>query len=212
MKNGHLRKLNGKLRVLRLSVLASDASRCTAVVQLLIKQDDGLYRADLAHAPCLVPVLSLGRQMDPTAGVTAGTLSLVLHGTAAGGSQLQTASLSADMFDASQMQAVLKDLMDMTVNELREELEARGQPRSGPKAWLRRTLHSAIVQARVCDVMFRLTLVITHINTCRTDLILCSSMCCCISDCTCTLKMAGSSTRSDFFTAVFRRPAQRIFF
>ena len=137
------------MSLLRLSVLASDASRCTAVVQLLIKQDDGSYRADLARAPCLVPALSLGRQMDSTAGVTAGTLSLVLHGTAAGGSQLQTASLSADMFDASQMQAVLKDLMDMTVNELREELEARGQPRSGPKAWLRRTLHSAIVQAHV---------------------------------------------------------------
>ena len=44
------------------------------------------------------------------------------------------------------MQAVQKDLMDMLVRELKEELEARDQPRTGNKAWLRRRLHGAIVR------------------------------------------------------------------
>ena len=36
------------------------------------------------------------------------------------------------------MQAVQKDLMDMLVRELKEELEAHDQPKTGNKAWLRR--------------------------------------------------------------------------
>ena len=47
------------------------------------------------------------------------------------------------------MQAVQKDLMDMLVRELKEELEARDQPKTGNKAWLRRRLHGAIVRARI---------------------------------------------------------------
>ena len=43
------------------------------------------------------------------------------------------------------MQAVQKDLMDMLVRELKEELEARDQPKTGNKAWLRRRLHGATV-------------------------------------------------------------------
>ena len=34
----------------------------------------------------------------------------------------------------------------MTVTELREELDAREEPVSGNKAWLRRRLHAAIVR------------------------------------------------------------------
>jgi hypothetical protein len=46
------------------------------------------------------------------------------------------------------MQAVQKDLMDMLVKELKEELEARDQP----KAWLRRRLHGAIgVRAHLAE-------------------------------------------------------------
>ena len=37
--------------------------------------------------------------------------------------------------------------MDMLVRELKEELEARDQPKTGNKAWLRRRLHGAIVQS-----------------------------------------------------------------
>ena len=34
----------------------------------------------------------------------------------------------------------------MKVGELKEELEARGESRTGNKAWLRRRLHAAIVR------------------------------------------------------------------
>ena len=42
-----------------------------------------------------------------------------------------------------------KDLMAMKVTELKEELEARDEPVSGNKAWLRRRLHAAIVRERL---------------------------------------------------------------
>ena len=149
LKVKELRKLNGKRRVIRLSVPLSDASRSTAVTELLAEQDNGLFVADHTRAPSLVPVLSLGRRMEATAGAQAGTVSLAAASTAAGGPQLHPASLATDMFEASQMQAVNENLMNMTVNELKEELEARGEPRTGPKASLRRTLHSAIVRAHI---------------------------------------------------------------
>jgi hypothetical protein len=44
------------------------------------------------------------------------------------------------------MKAVEKDLMDMKVTELKEELASRDEPVSGNKAWLRRRLHAAIVR------------------------------------------------------------------
>ena len=44
------------------------------------------------------------------------------------------------------MQKVQKDLMPMKVAELKEELEAREEAKSGDKAWLRRRLHAAIVR------------------------------------------------------------------
>ena len=60
--------------------------------------------------------------------------------------------LSSDLFEASAMQAVQKDLMGMLVRELKEELEARDQPKTGNKAWLRRRLHGAIVRAHLAAV------------------------------------------------------------
>ena len=47
------------------------------------------------------------------------------------------------------MRVGTKDLMDMKVDELKEELEARGEATSGNKAWLRRRLHSAIVRCHL---------------------------------------------------------------
>ena len=44
------------------------------------------------------------------------------------------------------MRAVHKDLMKMIVVELKRELEARSEPKTGSKAWLRRRLHAAIVR------------------------------------------------------------------
>ena len=35
------------------------------------------------------------------------------------------------------------------MRELKEELEARGEPKTGNKAWLRRRLHGAIVCAHI---------------------------------------------------------------
>ena len=35
------------------------------------------------------------------------------------------------------------------VTELKEELEARGEPKTGAKAWLRRRLHAAILRAHL---------------------------------------------------------------
>ena len=65
---------------------------------------------------------------------------------AAGGHELRELDLSADLFAAAKMQQVSKDLLAMTVAELKEELEARGEGKSGNKAWLRRRLHAAIVR------------------------------------------------------------------
>jgi hypothetical protein len=42
------------------------------------------------------------------------------------------------MFKAEAMKAVDKDLMAMKVDELKEELEARDEVKTGNKAWLRR--------------------------------------------------------------------------
>ena len=44
------------------------------------------------------------------------------------------------------MKVVDKDLLAMKVAELKEELEACGEGRTGNKAWLRRRLHAAIVR------------------------------------------------------------------
>ena len=44
-----------------------------------------------------------------------------------------------------------KDLMDMMMDELKKELEARGEATSGNTAWLRRQLHAAIVREYLDD-------------------------------------------------------------
>ena len=58
-------------------------------------------------------------------------------------------TLSSEEFGAAVMQAGSKGLMAMTVAELKEELEARGEVKSGNKAWLRRRLHAAILRVRL---------------------------------------------------------------
>ena len=70
-----LRKLNGKRKVARLSVRASTASLCTAVVLPLTEGTEGQWVGDCAEAtPVLVPLLSLGRRVvaTPVAGEPAG--------------------------------------------------------------------------------------------------------------------------------------------
>ena len=58
-------------------------------------------------------------------------------------------TLGSEEFGAAVMWAVSKGLMAMTVAELKEELEARGEVKSGNKAWLRRRLHAAILRVRL---------------------------------------------------------------
>ena len=54
-------------------------------------------------------------------------------------------------FGAAVLRAVHKDLMKMFVVELKRELEARAEPKTGSKAWLRRRLHAAIVREHLDD-------------------------------------------------------------
>ena len=117
---------------------------------MLVERADGHWEVARA-CPMLVPVLSLGRRMllSEGSGALAGTFALSAPAVAAGGPQLRETCLSSDLFEASAMQAVQKDLMNMLVRELKEELEARDQPKTGNKAWLRRRLHGAIVRARI---------------------------------------------------------------
>ena len=82
----------------------------------------------------LVPLLSLGRRAIATEGSSAqsGTFSFALAAVPAGGPELQPAHLSTDLFKAAsdeRMRVVNKDLTEMKVAELKEELEARARER-----------------------------------------------------------------------------------
>ena len=73
-------KLNGNVRVLRLSSPASDASRCVAVVSSLVRCGDEWARSDAR--PVLVPLtsLALGRRVVVSASdTTADALTLTGH-------------------------------------------------------------------------------------------------------------------------------------
>ena len=81
------------------------------------------------------------------AGACAGSFSVAADDLAAGGPQLHTTYLTEDLFEAARdARVVEKDLMAMKVAELKEELEAREEAKSGDKAWLRRRLHAAIMR------------------------------------------------------------------
>ena len=96
---------------------------------------------------CLIPVLSLGRRVVATEGVgqQSGTYSVAEASVIAGGPVLRAISLYGALFDASAMDEVRVDLMIMKVAELKDELAARGESKSGNKAWLRRRLHASIL-------------------------------------------------------------------
>ena len=120
-----------------------------AVVLPLVEASPGRWVANWTKAPpAVVPLLSLGRRAVATEGSGAhtDTFSLRLADAAAGGQELHATSLSPELFAAAAMWAGTKDLLAMKVAELKEELEARGEARSGNKAWLRRRLHAAIVR------------------------------------------------------------------
>ena len=68
---------------------------------------------------------------------------------AAGGPALCTTSLAASLFEGGGDGGLAKDLIAMKVSELKVELEARGEGKTGNKAWLRRRLHAAIVRSHL---------------------------------------------------------------
>ena len=112
----------------------------------------GQWTTDFARAPpLLVPVLSLGRRATMVAASgaagAAGVLTARAATPAAGGPALRRMTLSAEWFEAAAMTAVAKDLMQMKVGELKEELGARDEGTTGSKPFLRRRLHAAIVRA-----------------------------------------------------------------
>ena len=144
-----LRKLNGKRRVLRLSVPASSASVCSAVVAPLVCDAQGRWRRASDACPLLVPLTSLGRRVVASASADglSDSYTIAAAPAAAGGPQLRTASLPPELFQAGGDGELEQDLMTMKVVELRAALEARGEAVSGNKAWLRRRLHTAVVRA-----------------------------------------------------------------
>ena len=79
-------------------------------------------------------------------GAQEGTFTIAAAATASGGPALLATYLTTDLFEAAAMIAVNNDLLEMKVAELKDELEARSEPKIGKKAWLRRRLHSAIVR------------------------------------------------------------------
>ena len=68
---------------------------------------------------------------------------------AAGGPALCTTSLAASLFEGGGDGGLAKDLIAMKVSELKVELEARGEGKTGNKAWLCRRLHAAIVRGHL---------------------------------------------------------------
>ena len=80
----------------------------------------------------------------------ADALSVAEADVRAGGPRLRPLTVSSEAdFGAAVMIAVPKGLMAMTVDDLKRELEARDELKSGNKAWLRRRLHAAILRARL---------------------------------------------------------------
>ena len=116
---------------------------------LPLVERSGRWVADRSVArPVLVPLLSLGRRVLASEGRGDGVGSFTIEAAAvaAGGPALRTTCLSEELFEAAAMRVVEKDLMAKKVADLKEELEARDEARTGKKAWLRRRLHAAIVR------------------------------------------------------------------
>ena len=73
---------------------------------------------------------------------------------AAGGAALQGCTISLEMFEADKMVGpVAKDLVEMKVTELKDELEARGAPKTArDKMALRVRLRALMINSAALDV------------------------------------------------------------
>ena len=130
------------MRVPRLGVAAATALRCTGVV-VRVREEGGVWTELARSRPIQVPLLSLGRRMCDAAANAGAPIG---RRRACGRPPLRTLSLTEDLFEKEAMVEVdTKDLLEMTVTELKTELGARGESKAGNKAWLQRRLHSAIL-------------------------------------------------------------------
>ena len=95
----------------------------------------------------LVPLESLGRRVDMVEGPV-GVFDPMPARGGAGGPALKACRLTPALFEAASMVRVARDLMKMTVLELKDELQARGATKSGAlKSVLRGRLRAIIVAA-----------------------------------------------------------------
>ena len=146
-----IRKLNGKTRHPRWSVRASDASLGTAVVLPFVPAGTaGCWKVDRCIAPPTeVPMLSFGRLVNIAENLNpAGSRTYAFAASPpphAGGPKLRPICIDASMFNGNAMHASSKGLEEMKASELKEELQCRGKPCSGPKPLLLRRLHAAIM-------------------------------------------------------------------
>ena len=86
----------------RLSVKASDASLCSAVILPLVKREDGRW-VSCTRAPALVPVLCLGRRVTALEGrgTLKGTFLFAAAHPTAGGARLREIYLAPHYFEAA---------------------------------------------------------------------------------------------------------------
>ena len=113
------------------------AARNAASFALPLVEREGRWVADRSVAcPVLVPLLSLGRRVIASegSGDRAGSFEITAAEHAVGGPALRTMCLTEELFAAAAMRVGDKDLMAMKVTELKEELEARDEAKSGNKA------------------------------------------------------------------------------
>ena len=157
-----LRLQNGRHFHPRLGVSRADASRGLAVVQPFVPPtltqegqvmadlfgDDDGWRVDRRRVRAVVVQLSsLGRRVEMLEG-PAGVFDVMNVCDGIGGPAVSACTLTPALFGAAAMVRVKCHLMKMTVLQLKEELEARGAPKSGAlKSVLRGRLLALIIAA-----------------------------------------------------------------
>ena len=120
----------------------------TSVVRATGDATDGTWCVDRRRAcATVVQLSSLGRRVEMLEG-PAGVFEPLNPSDGMGGPAVSACRLSPALFRAAAMVRVKRDLMSMTVLQLKEELEARGAPKSGAlKSVLRGRLLALIITA-----------------------------------------------------------------
>ena len=112
-----------------------DASLCSVVIQPLVARGCRWVVNSSVACPVLAPLTSLGWRAVATegGGAQADSFAIGAADRTVGGPRLRATCLREELFAAASMEVVLKlkDLMNMKVAELKEELEARGEARTG---------------------------------------------------------------------------------